>query len=37
MGAVWDFWNAAQIALITGQDPDSTWTSMVTSVESAIG
>ncbi len=37
MGAVWEFWNAAQIALITGQDPDSTWTSAVTSIESAIG
>lgn len=37
MGAVWDFWNAAQIALITGQDPTSTWTSAVSSIESAIG
>jgi arabinogalactan oligomer/maltooligosaccharide transport system substrate-binding protein len=37
MGAVWDFWNAAQIALITGQDPDATWASAVTSIESAIG
>jgi hypothetical protein len=27
----------AQLALITGQDPDSTWTSMVTSVQQAIG
>lgn len=37
MGAVWEFWNAAQIALITGQDPDSTWTTAVASIESAIG
>ena len=37
MGAVWDYWNAAQIALITGQDPDATWTSAVGSIESAIG
>lgn len=37
MGAVWDFWNAAQIALITGQDPTSTWTSAVGSIESTIG
>jgi arabinogalactan oligomer/maltooligosaccharide transport system substrate-binding protein len=37
MGAVWDFWNAAQIALITGQDPDATWTAAVGSIESAIG
>lgn len=37
MGAVWDYWNAAQIALINGEDPESTWTSMVDSVTSAIG
>jgi arabinogalactan oligomer/maltooligosaccharide transport system substrate-binding protein len=37
MGAVWDFWNAAQIALITGQDPDTTWTSAIGSIESTIG
>ncbi len=37
MGAVWDYWNAAQIALIKGEDPASTWTSTVSSIESAIG
>ncbi|MFF1528105.1 extracellular solute-binding protein [Cellulomonas sp. NPDC058312] len=37
MGAVWDYWNAAQIALITGQDPDATWTSAIGSIESTIG
>lgn len=36
MGSVWEYWNAAQIALIKGEDPASTWSSMVTSVESAI-
>ncbi|PWD51171.1 maltose ABC transporter substrate-binding protein [Serinibacter arcticus] len=36
MGAVWDFWNAAQIALINGQDPASIWPGMVTNIETAI-
>lgn len=36
MGAVWDFWNAAQIALITGQDPATIWPGMVANIETAI-
>ncbi|KSW29717.1 maltose ABC transporter substrate-binding protein [Cellulomonas sp. B6] len=36
MGAVWDFWNPAQIALINGEDPAATWTTMVANIESAI-
>lgn len=37
MGAVWEFWNPAQIALINGEDPTSVWTSMVANIEGAIG
>ncbi|MBX9245572.1 maltose ABC transporter substrate-binding protein [Actinotalea ferrariae] len=37
MGSVWDFWNAAQIALINGEDPASTWTAMVENIEGTIG
>ncbi|WP_265522444.1 sugar ABC transporter substrate-binding protein [Oerskovia flava] len=37
MGAVWDFWNPAQIALINGEDPESVWTTMVENIESTIG
>ncbi len=37
MGAVWDFWNAAQIALIKGEDPQATWTGAVGSIQTAIG
>ena len=36
MGAVWDFWNPVQIALINGEDPESVWPEMVSSIESAI-
>ena len=28
MGAVWDFWNAAEAQIIDGADPVSTWTTM---------
>lgn len=37
MGSVWDLWNAAQVQIIKGADPDSTWTKMVSDVEAAIG
>ena len=37
MGSVWDLWNAAQVQSITGADPASTWTKMVSDVEAAIG
>ncbi len=36
MGAVWDFWNPVQIALINGEDPEATWTTMVDNIEGAI-
>lgn len=37
MGSVWDLWNAAQVQIIKGADPASTWTTMVGAVEGAIG
>ncbi|WP_448256977.1 sugar ABC transporter substrate-binding protein [Microbacterium aurum] len=37
MGSVWDLWNAAQVQIIKGADPASTWTKMVSDVEAAIG
>jgi len=37
MGSVWDLWNAAQVQIIGGADPVSTWNQMVTDVEAAIG
>jgi len=36
MGAVWDFWNPVQIALINGEKPDDVWPTMVKNIESAI-
>ncbi|GMA33135.1 sugar ABC transporter substrate-binding protein [Litorihabitans aurantiacus] len=36
MGAVWDFWNPVQIALINGEDPATVWPTMVGNIESAI-
>ena len=37
MGSVWDLWNAAQVQIIKGADPVSTWDKMVSDVEAAIG
>ncbi len=37
MGDVWDLWNAAQIQIITGADPTSTWNNMVAELEARIG
>jgi len=37
MGSVWDLWNAAQIKIITGADPESTWNKMVEDLNAAIG
>jgi len=37
MGSVWDLWNAAQVQIIKGADPASTWTKMVSDVQAAIG
>ena len=36
MGSVWDLWNAAEIKIITGADPASTWTKMVDDLNAAI-
>lgn len=36
MGSVWDFWNAAESQIISGADPASTWSTMVTDLEGAI-
>lgn len=36
MGAVWEFWNPVQIALIKGEDPQDVWPTMVSNIESAI-
>lgn len=35
MGSVWDLWNAAQVQIINGADPTSTWNKMVTAVTAA--
>ncbi|GAB2704115.1 arabinogalactan oligomer/maltooligosaccharide transport system substrate-binding protein [Microbacterium marinum] len=37
MGSVWDLWNAAQVQIIKGADPEATWSKMVSDVEAAIG
>lgn len=36
MGEVWDLWNAAQVQIINGQDPESTWEQMVEDLQAAI-
>ncbi|TGO05079.1 sugar ABC transporter substrate-binding protein [Serinibacter arcticus] len=36
MGAVWDFWNPVQIALINGEDPATIWPTMVGNIETAL-
>ncbi|MDN4471790.1 sugar ABC transporter substrate-binding protein [Demequina zhanjiangensis] len=36
MGSVWDFWNAAESAIIKGADPASTWDKMVTDLTAAL-
>ncbi|MES1171066.1 MAG: extracellular solute-binding protein [Actinomycetota bacterium] len=36
MGSVWDLWNAAEIKIITGADPASTWTKMIDDLNAAI-
>ncbi len=37
MGSVWDLWNAAQVQIIKGADPEGTWTKMVSDLEGTIG
>lgn len=36
MGSVWDLWNAAQVQIIGGADPVSTWNTMITNLQAAI-
>lgn len=36
MGSVWDLWNAAQVQIINGADPVSTWDTMVTDLEATL-
>ncbi|NLF05435.1 MAG: maltose ABC transporter substrate-binding protein [Actinomycetales bacterium] len=36
MGLVWDLWNAAEAAIITGSEPEATWNKMVEDLEAAI-
>jgi len=36
MGSVWDFWNAAEAQIISGADPASTWSTMITNLEGAL-
>jgi arabinogalactan oligomer / maltooligosaccharide transport system substrate-binding protein len=37
MGSVWDLWNAAQVQIIGGADPVSTWNTMITNLQAEIG
>ncbi|HJE51957.1 MAG TPA: maltose ABC transporter substrate-binding protein [Tessaracoccus flavescens] len=37
MGAVWDFWNAAEAQIIDGADPASTWTTMNENLAAELG
>ena len=36
MGEVWDLWNAAEVQIMEGADPVSTWKKMVSDLEEAI-
>ncbi|WP_084127541.1 extracellular solute-binding protein [Demequina sp. NBRC 110054] len=36
MGSVWDFWNAAESAIIKGADPSKTWNKMITDLTAAL-
>ncbi|KZE91434.1 sugar ABC transporter substrate-binding protein [Microbacterium sp. TNHR37B] len=37
MGSVWDLWNAAQVQIIKGANPASTWDKMISDLEALIG
>ena len=37
MGAVWDFWNAAEAQIIAGADPVSTWDTMIENLTAELG
>ena len=36
MDAVWNYWGAAELSIVNGNDPTSTWQQMITNVEEAI-
>lgn len=36
MGSVWDLWNAAQVQIINGADPVSTWNTMVADLQATL-
>ncbi|GGD70801.1 sugar ABC transporter substrate-binding protein [Microbacterium murale] len=36
MGSVWDLWNAAQVQIINGAEPVSTWNTMVTDLQATL-
>lgn len=36
MGAVWDYWNAAEAQIINGADPVSTWNTMIESLTAEL-
>lgn len=37
MGQVWEYWNTAQVEIVKGGDPVTTWNNMVEQLEAAIG
>ena len=36
MGSVWDYWNAAEVQIISGADPVSTWNTMIDELTAAL-
>ncbi|MFA4897619.1 MULTISPECIES: extracellular solute-binding protein [Microbacterium] len=36
MGSVWDLWNAAQVQIINGAEPASTWNTMVADLQATL-
>lgn len=36
MGAVWDFWNAAEAQIIAGAEPVATWDTMITNLQAEL-
>lgn len=36
MGSVWDLWNAAEVQIINGADPVTTWNTMVADLEATL-
>ncbi len=36
MGKVWEFWGSAELSIVNGADPASTWQAMIAELEAAI-